>query len=412
MLQRHYQKAAAFVLRSVAKHTAELAQCVAEAGALECLVECLEVFDPGVKEAAAWALGYVASHTPELAQQVVDSGAVPLLVICLQEPEIGLKRICASALSDVSRHSQELAQVVASAGAVPHLAGLIGHKDAKLKRQVCACLSHIAKHNVDLAEIVVEAEIFPAILPCLKDEDLFVRKNAAVAIREVAKHSEELANLVVAAEGGGALVEYVYDSRGNARLPGIMALGYIGAFSESLSMSLIKGSCVPALKQSLLEEPEDHLKSASAWALGQIGRHTAEHARAIAENDVLRHLLATMTADDSSDDLVKKSKRSLKAIIGQCTYLTAMEPLLKSAPAPILKCILSQFQKVLPMDKDKRRALVQSGGLRSVQELDRDDPEILDYVEAINSNYPEEVVTYCSPQFQETLASRVMDDTR
>lgn len=45
---------------------------------------CLEEFDPGVKEAAAWALGYIARHNAELAQAVVDAGAVPLLVLCIQ----------------------------------------------------------------------------------------------------------------------------------------------------------------------------------------------------------------------------------------------------------------------------------------------------------------------------------------
>ena len=60
--QRFYKKAAAFVLRAVAKHSPELAQAVVDCGALDSLVICLEEFDPGVKEAAAWALGYIARH--------------------------------------------------------------------------------------------------------------------------------------------------------------------------------------------------------------------------------------------------------------------------------------------------------------------------------------------------------------
>ena len=60
--QRFYKKAAAFVLRAVAKHSPQLAQSVVDCGALDALVICLEEFDPGVKEAAAWALGYIARH--------------------------------------------------------------------------------------------------------------------------------------------------------------------------------------------------------------------------------------------------------------------------------------------------------------------------------------------------------------
>lgn len=65
------KKAAAFVLRAVAKHSTQLAKAVVDSGALEALVVCLEEFDPTVKEAAAWALSYIAKHTPELAMSVV-----------------------------------------------------------------------------------------------------------------------------------------------------------------------------------------------------------------------------------------------------------------------------------------------------------------------------------------------------
>ncbi len=61
-MQRFYKKAAAFVLRAVAKHSPELSQAVVACGGVDALVLCLEEFDPGVKEAAAWALGYIARH--------------------------------------------------------------------------------------------------------------------------------------------------------------------------------------------------------------------------------------------------------------------------------------------------------------------------------------------------------------
>ena len=66
-LQRFYKKAAAYVLRSVAKHSPHLAKAVVHSGALDALVNCLEEFDPSVKEAAALALSCVAKHNAELA---------------------------------------------------------------------------------------------------------------------------------------------------------------------------------------------------------------------------------------------------------------------------------------------------------------------------------------------------------
>jgi hypothetical protein len=312
---RFYKKAAAYVLRSVAKHSPHLAKAVVNSGALDALVNCLEEFDPSVKEAAALALSCIAKHNHELAQSVVDAGAVGLLVLCVQEPELTLKRISATALSEIAKHTEELAQAVVDQGAVPYLAALISHPDAQLKRYVCQCLSQIAKHTVDLAEVVVEAEIFPRILNCLKDIDVQVRKNAATCIREIAKQTTELAKLIVHSGGAAATVDYISESKGNARLPGIMTLGYISAFDDSLAMAVIVSKGIAPLKDALMNEPEDHLKAAAAWSLGQIGRHSPEHAKYLAEADVPSRLLAVYMLQESSKDLKDKSKKALKNII-------------------------------------------------------------------------------------------------
>ncbi|XP_025002950.1 sperm-associated antigen 6 isoform X1 [Gallus gallus] len=405
---RFYKKAAAFVLRAVGKHSPQLAQAIVECGALEALVICLEDFDPGVKEGAAWALGYIARHNSELSQAVVDAGAVPLLVLCIQEPEIALKRIAASTLSDISKHSPELAQTVVDAGAIAYLAQMILNPDAKLKCQVLSALSQIAKHSVDLAELVVEAEIFPVVLTCMKDSDEYVKKNGATLIREIAKHSPELSQFIVNAGGVAAVIDCIGSCKGTVRLPGIMMLGYVAAHSENLSMAVIVSKGIPPLCTCLLEEHEDHIKAAAAWALGQIGRHTPEHARAVAETNVLGTLLSMYMDIRSSEDLQLKAKRALKNILQKCTYLPALEPLLHDAPPNIMKHIVGQFSKVLPHDSKARRLFVTSGGLKKVQEIKAEPGSLLqEYINTINNCYPEEVVRYYSPGYSEMLLERV-----
>lgn len=405
---RFYKKAAAFVLRAVAKHSPELAQAVVDSGALDALVICLEEFDPGVKEAAAWALGYVARHNTELAQSVVDAGAVPLLVLCIQEPELSVKRIAASALSEICKHSPELAQTVVDAGAIAHLAQMILNPDSKLKRQVFSALSQIAKHSVDLAEMVVEAEIFPAVLTCLKDSDEYVKKNVAILIREVAKHTPELAQLIVNAGGVAAIVDYIGETGGNVCLPGIMMLGYVGAQSENLAMAVIVSKGVVALAIVFTEEPEDHIKAAAAWALGQIGRHTPEHAKAVAVANVLPKLLSSYLSPDASEDLQLKAKKALKNILQKCIHLPALEPLLHDAPPNILKHVVAQFAKVLPHDAKARKIFVTSGGLKKVQEIKAEPGSSLhEYINTINNSYPEEIVRYYSPGYSEKLLDRI-----
>ncbi|KAJ3017599.1 UNVERIFIED_CONTAM: Sperm-associated antigen 6 [Siphonaria sp. JEL0065] len=433
---RFYKKAASFVLRAVSKHSPELAQSVVDSGALNALVTCLEEFDPGVKESAAWALGYIARHNGDLAQAVVDAGAIPLLVLCVQEPELSLRRIAASALSD-------LAQSVVDANTIPFIAPLLANPDAKLRRQVCSALSQIAKHTVDLAETVVDGEIFPNVLNCLKDSDGYVKKNSATLICEIAKHTPELAQLIVNSGGIAAVVDYVSDARGNARLPGIMTLGYIAAFSETLALAVILAKGVPPLAQALVTENEEHIKAACAWSLGQIGRHSPDHAKTLADNAVLPKLLKVLasapnanptalpgTEEDGKDvgsDLKTKTKRALKCILEKTLYLDALEPLLQpSTPFNVLKYVVGQFAKILPNDVAARRAFVTSGGLQRVQEIAAglgnatgsgpagilNGTKMGEFIRTINECYPEEIVRYYSPGYSATLLEKIDEYSR
>ncbi|XP_044195759.1 sperm-associated antigen 6 [Thunnus albacares] len=405
---RFYKKAAAFVLRAVAKHSPELSQAVVARGGVDALVLCLEEFDPGVKEAAAWALGYIARHNALLSQSVVDAGAVPLLVLCLLEPEMALKRIAASTLSDIAKHTPELAQTVVETGAIAHLAQMILNPDAKLKRQVFSALSQISKHSVSLAEMVIEAEIFPAAVACLRDPDEYVRKNVTTLMREVVKHTPELSQVIVNCGGMAAVIDYLGDCHGNLRLPGIMMLGYVAAHSESLAMAVILSKGVPQLGLCLSEEAEHHIKAATAWSIGQIGHHTPEHAKAVATANLLPKLLQLYMDASSSEDLQIKSKKALKNILQKCTYLPALEPLLYDAPSNILKHVVCQFSKVLPHDSKARRLFVTSGGLKKVQEIKAEPGTPLqEYINSINSCFPEEIVRYYSPGYSDILLERL-----
>jgi len=89
-------------------------------------------------------------------------------------------------------------------------------------------------------------------------------------------------------------------------------------------MAVIAAKGIAPLKEALIKEPDDLVKAASAWTLGQIGGHSADHARAMAEADVPSHLLAVFILykiwkvykfQESSEDLKKKAKKALKSIL-------------------------------------------------------------------------------------------------
>jgi len=60
------------------------------------------------------------------------------------------------------------------------------------------------------------------------------------------------------------------------------------------------------LSIALSEEPEGYIQAATAWALGQIGRHTPEHAKAVAVSNVLPRLLQCYLRTDATEDLQTK----------------------------------------------------------------------------------------------------------
>ena len=77
-----------------------------------------------------------------------------------------------------------------------------------------------------------------------------------------------------------------------------------GNLIKSFQYSFLQG--VVQLAIALSEETEEHIQAATAWALGQIGRHTPEHAKAIAQANVLPRLLELYLSAEGAEDLQTK----------------------------------------------------------------------------------------------------------
>ncbi|XP_044763953.1 sperm-associated antigen 6-like [Coccinella septempunctata] len=405
---KYQKKAILFVLRSICKHGEDLCRNVVNSGGMPAVLYCLEDFEPIVKEAAAWVIGYVARTSKDLAHMCVQSGAVPLLVLCLQEPDLSLKQIAASALADIAKHSLEMAQTIEDAGAIPHLARNLNNTDEKLKRQVLYALSSCAKHSTEMAEVIVEAELFPLVLIHLAHSCALVAKNAACLVRDVVKHSLELAQLVANTGGIGALLEVIQHTDGDCRIPSITALGYMAAHSEQLAKSIISNQGVNELTKILYECQDDATLAVTVWALGQVGKHSPEHAQEVANGNTLVKILNLYNTRSSSEDMKFKAKSTLKTILQRCVMLSALEPLLYEAPQEILKYVLGQYSKVLPHDPKARRLFVTTGALKRIQEIDaKPGSTLLEYISVINASFPDEIVRYYSPGYPETLLDKV-----
>ena len=115
-------------------------------------------------------------------------------------------------------------------------------------------------------------------------------------------------------------------------------------------------------------------------------------------------LLAVYMLPESSKDLKDKSKKSLKNIIQMCVHVPALEPLLQMAPQNILTYVCAQFAKVLPLQLEAKRTFVQSGGFQKIQEIKAEPGSNLrKYIDEINSHYPQDIVNFYSPDYQDKL---------
>ena len=404
---RFYKKSACFVIKSVAKHSPQLADDVIKCGALNPLVLCLEEFDPSVKESAAWALGYIAKHNTNLAHQVVEARAVEKLMLCLLEPEVLLKRASSLALNYICQHSEQLTQPVVECG-LEKITFFLNYNDTQLKRNICQLLGNIAKHSADLAtQILQKLKNVSQLLNCLKDPDDIVRKNTAYCICEIVNKSPENAKLITNSGGPAIIVDYISNIKGDPRLYGILSLGFISAFGPDLAMIVIKSSAINQLRDALQNEPHQHIKAASCYALGHIGRHSALHANEVCNANVLSLMLFYYVDPKSNDDLKEKAKKSLKKIIDSCDNLNALEPLIPVAPEKILKHILQRFVICLKDNKEAKKNFV-NGGLQKLQEIKvKASGPIQQLISDINSYYDDAIIKYYSPDYAQNLLNKI-----
>ena len=186
---------------------------------------------------------------------------------------------------------------------------------------------------------------------------------------------------------------------------GIMALGCIADYSGEARAR--RHQAQGPLADALKNEPLDTIKAAAAWALGNIGRHTPEHAKHVADANVFPTLLSIVNGD-GNDEVKKKASRALQNILQKCIHLPALESLLSEAPKETLQHIVAQFAKVLPNDAKQRKLFVTSGGLKKIQEIKADEGSALaESIDKINSAFPAEIVKYYTPGYSDALLNRL-----
>uniref|UniRef100_A0A8C9LU60 Uncharacterized protein n=1 Tax=Piliocolobus tephrosceles TaxID=591936 RepID=A0A8C9LU60_9PRIM len=169
---------------------------------------------------------------------------------------------------------------------------------------------------------------------------------------------------------------------------------------------------VPIVQQNatfILGKLANYIKSASVWTIGNIGKHSTDHAKKIADENILIILVNLYNANDSSDDLKKKIKISLKAIIQKITDFEALQPVFLKSTFKLAKYSIFQFSKILPNNPSYKKMFIKSGCLKYLQEIKHsEEGKKLDLeIKSINKIFPEDIINYYTPGYSDTLIKRI-----
>lgn len=414
------RKASAFVLRSVAKHSVELATTITkENGTIEALKSCLDDIDPAVKEAGVWAVDYIARHNRELAKTVAGhAGMVKSIVLCLEEPEQSLKRVAACALCDIAKHSAALAQQVVDAKALVSFDVLLNADDVKLQQHVCASVAQIVKHSEALCDQVVKTGVLRRVLLCVRSSNAAVRHNAMICVRETAKRSEKQCDAIVQDGGVKTILDVVQEHRhSSVCLPGAMALGHIASFSESNASKIYNLRGTRILQNILVDaETGNETRAAVAWSLGHIASHSTKLGDAMCNESILHDLIAIYLDNKGTVDVKRRSREASKMLISNCTAIDKLRYAMdeKDDSLKLKKYTLQRFKKLLPENFKLKREFVESGMLRVIQELEgkpgggtsAEDQAISELIQDVKKCFPAALVQSQSSRYGEELLNR------
>jgi HEAT repeat protein len=412
----YYRRFACLTIRGISRHSPSHAEeCLP---LLNPLVQCLDHTDIRVLDASASAVGSLAGHSETLAQAVVDAGAISSLISGLGHTELFVLRTVVESLGQIAKHNLQLAVAVIEAKGIKVIVPLHRSPDPKLKQQVARTLTHIAKHSTDTAQLIVDENAFPHALHCFKDKDIGVRTYSAALVREIVKHTQELSQYVINMGGAAALVAFLKPESQNEPLNGVLTVGFIASFSQTLTHALIDEGADAVVLNVFVSSNDDAVQTAAAWAMGQLGKHSPQEASRLASLNALSLLLDAYNRPGAPDDLKLKCKRALKFIITKCTLLSALEPLIAPSPPSVQYYTLVQIEKLLrnnanarPLSRknnpDARPGFVMSGAFKAIQVLGAGraplDLRTQGVIKAINSLFKPGLVQYYDPTYPDAL---------
>eukprot|EP00826_Nyctotherus_ovalis_P062255 TRINITY_DN8978_c0_g1_i14.p1 TRINITY_DN8978_c0_g1~~TRINITY_DN8978_c0_g1_i14.p1 ORF type:complete len:164 (+),score=48.13 TRINITY_DN8978_c0_g1_i14:313-804(+) len=147
--------AAVLALARVMSHSEETAETARHKGFLEIFVRLLNGSGSYEKKVGAFALRSVAKHSADLAQAVIDAKGVEGLSACLANDDSSVKEMAVSTLAQLAKYKAEQAQLLNQRGVTQQLIDFVSKQyEESLKRESLVTLTEIAKHSESLGDSI------------------------------------------------------------------------------------------------------------------------------------------------------------------------------------------------------------------------------------------------------------------
>jgi hypothetical protein len=413
---RLFKKCAAFLLRSVAKHTPNLAQNIVDHGGLDALRNTLEDNDPGVKEAGCWALSFIAKHSAALASAVVETVQITQLVECVKEPEIPLKRIAINCLTQIAKHSEDLSKTVAlkDFGLINYLCPLAKTDDVLLKRQTLACLGQIASGRREFGDKIIETLHIDQIVRIIQEDDIVVRINAIELLKNIVKNSQENARIAMSHQAEKALVSFLREAPEEGQECAIECLRLLGSIDEMSAYKVLQSEADVVVSNILKSNPKDTLSRACVRLIGTLYQFVSDSTKSFASSTLLPYLMSLVPvkhrpSDTATEELLKCISNVLKS--HRDTKL--LETILKSQLlSPNLQYVIgARIYSIIQNDAIERKMFAKHKGLETIWEMKRKmagtEPTLVGMFEDICSLYPDELVRLYNPDYPAILLKQL-----
>jgi hypothetical protein len=162
------------------------------------LVAILRIGIPSMNAKTAYALGKMAWGNNQMAEAVAQAGAIPLLVTLLKDGTTGEeKEAAAEALGVIAWDVDQMREAVAQEGAIPALVALLrGGTTGEEKKAAAGALERIARGNDQRKEAVAQAGAIPSFVAllqvCSTGEEKKVAAGALLQLSDLPSIKEQI----------------------------------------------------------------------------------------------------------------------------------------------------------------------------------------------------------------------------